>query len=143
MANETANRSHAALVLQVFEDPDLDPIVLAAWGVDVGTLQKLGTGFYVARLTQPLGLTIDTTDPTKARFDFVVTAQGLALPNFAEGFVIPDPFQGAPPPAGPGAGQSIPFSWLSVRTVAIPSTEVDVDAMINLEVRRVPGERRR
>ena len=104
MASEIANRSHAGLVLQVFEDPDLDPIAVAAWGVDIGTLQKLATGFYVVRLTQPLGLTIDATDPTLARFNFVATAQGLALPNFAEGFVIPDPF--GPPPA---PGDALPF----------------------------------
>ena len=80
MSNEIANRSHAGLVLQTFADPAFPPLALASWGVDVATLQKLATGVYFVRLTQGLSLKIGSV-VTAASFDFVVVAQGLALPN--------------------------------------------------------------
>ncbi len=136
MSNEIANRSHAGLVLQVFEDPQLAPVVNAAWGIEVATLQKLSTGVYAARLTRPMSLSL-ATDPTVARFSFIAIAQGLALPNFITGFCIPDPFL---PVAPAGPGDSIPFSWVSVQTTDPAMTPIDADAFINLEVRRVPAE---
>ena len=137
MSNEIANRSHAGLVLQVFEDPLLAPVALAAWGIEIATLQKLSTGVYAARLDRPLALSL-ATDPSVARFSFIAIAQGLALPNFVTGFVIPDPFV---PVAPAGPGDSVPFSWVSVQTTGIDGvTPIDADGLINLEIRRVPGE---
>ena len=136
MSNEIANRSHAGLVLQVFEDPQLAPVVNAAWGVEIATLQKLGPGVYAARLTRPMSLSL-AADPSVARFSFVAIAQGLALPNFVTGFCIPDPFL---PPVPVGPGDSIPFSWVSAQVTDPTGLQLDADAFINLEVRRVPAE---
>ena len=141
MANEIANRSHAGLVMQVFESPGEGepppPAVLqAAWGLDVETLQRVSPGVYVVRLTQGLSLSIDPDNAALGRFDFLVLAQSLALPNTVTGFVTVDPFAG--PPVNPGPGETLQFPWVVVSVVEAGGSPSDEDAAINLEVRRIP-----
>lgn len=140
MANEIANISHAGLVVTVFQEEDQRaPQINLSWGLDLATLRRVSEGFWSVRLTQPLGLTLDATDPRAARFGFLVTAQSIALPNFVTGFITPDPF--APSPVVPVPGVSIPFGWLTIKITDRDNEPVDVTVNLNVEVRRISPAR--
>lgn len=138
MANEISNISHAAMVVQTFEDGTAS--ILNSWGVVESTLARVGAlGIFAVRLTVPLSLRFDAEDPRKANFSFITTVQGLALPNYVAGQPIPDPF--APPPPAPTPGGTLTFGWLSILVTNADNIPVTANAVLQIHVRRIPNRR--
>ncbi len=155
MANETANRSNAALILQVFEDegdPDVDysPQILGSWGFIESTLVRLtdtpavgaAVGQYQMQLEQPASGKIDLSEGGFTELDTVVVVQSLALPNFIGCVVFPDVLtqDEAALSALAAMGKPITLPVLVIQVTDTTGGAIDAGGIINVEVRRVPQQ---
>lgn len=150
MSNETANRSHAGLVVQFLTDPAFGPPpsgpprVLAAWGFDVATLVRLPSnppgppsGLYSIRLTNPASGLVGPTPSEFETIDSLILSSAIAQqPGFGvHALLLPDP---ALPPAAVGQRVQLPFVVMSVTGgTGLP---FDAAAVLQLEVRSVPQQ---
>lgn len=155
MANETANRSSAGLILQVFEDqgdPDVDysPLILGSWGFIESSLVRLADtpaegddGQYQIELEQPASGKIEISEGGFfTELDSVVVVQSLALPNFIGCTVFPDVltqneaelFELA------AMGKPLTLPVLLIQVTDATNQQIDADGVLNVEVRRLPQQ---
>ena len=151
MSNETANRSHAGLVLQMFLDPGFNPSppagpprILAAWGFDVASLIRVpsdppgqASGLYSIRLTQPASGLIGPTAIEVVSIDSVILSSTIAQEpgRSVNALLLPDPALPAPV-----VGQRAQLPILALQVVELSGQPFDAEAVIQLEVRRVPQQ---
>lgn len=138
MSNETANRSHAGLVLQMFEAP-IVPKILASWGFDDASLTReaaLGAGVYSIRLSQAASGLIGPTPILFESIDSLILSSAVvdAPALFAEAILLPDPAEPAP-----AVGDQAQLPILVISLVDDAGGQ-DANAVIQLEVRAVPQQ---
>ncbi len=139
MSNETANRSHAGIVLQMFADPD-PPKILASWGFDVASLERVaaGVGLYSVRLTQAASGLIGPTPILFESLDsLIVSSSQLDIAGgvlFVTTLLLPDPALPAP---AVGARAQLPILAVQLQDDGGP---FDGAGVIQLEVRAVPQQ---
>ena len=138
MANEIPNVSQAGLVLQVFGEDGADPAILASWGVDVETLEKIADpeGVYTVRLTNPASGIVSPGLDGFTSVDFVM----LQSDTFVEqGSVMKAALIPATPLVPPTAGQSLQLTHIAI-AVTTDGEPDDEAGTISLEVRKVPQQ---
>lgn len=140
MANEVPNRSHAALLFQAFGDPP-PQIARGSWGVEVASVVRLtGTvGAYAVRLSLPLSLEINADGSGVAAIDglvFFSAASGQNANPEVRVTLSPELFPPAPAPA-PGDRLVLPLLVISIFSAGTPA---NLDAVVNIEVRRSPED---
>jgi hypothetical protein len=139
MSNETANRSHAGAVIQMFTDPDNNPPkLLASWGFVAATLAPVpGVDGYSMRLESP-GSGLVGPDPTSfENIDSVILTSAVVGDGviFARAILLPDPALPAP-----AVGDRAQLAFLAIALTDETGTGVDGDAVLQLEVRAVPTQ---
>lgn len=150
MANETANRSSAGLILQVGADPD-PPLILGSWGFIEASLVRLadtpfagGPGQYQILLEQPASGIVDISGGGGlfTQLDSLVVIQSLALPNFMGALLFPDVLTTteAEVLALAASGKPITLPALVIQVTDAGGGEIDANGVLNVEVRRVPQQ---
>jgi hypothetical protein len=148
MANETANRSSAGLIIQFNEDPD-PPIILGSWGFIESSIVRLTDtpaggedGQYQILLEQPASGHIDLADTFFTQLDSVVVTQSLALPNFIGAALFIDVLTAneAELLALVAAGKPITLPALAMQLTDAAGGALDAFGILNVEVRRVPQQ---
>ncbi len=148
MANETANRSTAGLIIQLGQDPT-PPVILGSWGFIEASLVRLTDtpvggeeGQYQILLEQPASGHIDLATFSFSQLDSLVVVQSLALPNHVGAILFPNVLTTteAEAQAIAAAGKPFTLSALVIQVVDAAGTAVDENAVLNVEVRRVPQQ---
>lgn len=139
MSNETKNRSHAGLVLRTFGDPQVDPVLMASWGIDEATLTRevgIDVGVYSIRLSNPASGLVGPTINELSSIDSVVLQSGIvqAPALFANVALLPEAG------AVPVVGQSLQLPLVVLSLVDETGTAQDADAIVQVEVRAVPQQ---
>lgn len=139
MSNETANRSHAGIVFQVFEAPD-PPKILASWGFQNASLTReaaIGDGVYSVRLADAAsGLVGPTPNLFESIDSLLVKSTVFNLPVVkVNALLLPDPALPAP-----AVGDQAQLPLLVVSLLDVLDAPIDQQAVINLEVRAVPQQ---
>ena len=150
MANEIANRSHAGLIVQLFEDGgeddvDYSPIILGSWGFKVASMIRLsdndgpgGPGQYQIELVQPVSGTVDVGGEFFRGLDTVTVVQSLALPNFvgAIPFVNLLTFD----PGTIALNRPINLPVLAIAVTLPDGSAVDANAVLQVQLTGVPQQ---
>ena len=148
MANETANRSTAGLIIQLAPDPN-PPIILGSWGFIEASLVRLTDtpvggedGQYQILLEQPASGHIDLALFGFSQLDSLVVVQSLALPNHVGAVLFPDvlTITEAEAVAIATSGKPFTLSALVIQVTDASGNAIDENAVLNVEVRRVPQQ---
>ncbi len=140
MSNETANRSHAGLVIQMFLDAaNNPPKLLASWGfIDASLAPVAGQpGAYSIRLVNAASGLIGPTPILFESVDSVVLSSSLVESPvvFVRAALFPDPALPAP-----AVGDRAQLPIVGIALTDVLGVLVDGDAVLNLEVRAVPQQ---
>lgn len=138
MSNETANRNHAGLVLQVFPDPE-PPSILLNWGFNVASLKResaIAPGLYSIFLTDPASGVVGPTVSRLTSIDKLVTKNVvISSPGFLSSvLLLPDPALPAP---AVGDKAQLPMLLLQVLDDNGP---IDAGAVFNVALLAAPQQ---